>query len=98
MFEAPVESIGRLRVVVYGRVQGVGFRYFAQREATALRLSGYARNNSDGTVEVVAEGLRSDLERLLCRLRAGPRSANVLDVAVEWQPASDRYRSFGIRL
>src|SRR5271165_4492565 len=67
----------QLRVIVHGAVQGVGFRYFSRREALRLGLSGYARNQSDGTVEVVVEGDRSDLEAYVARLRRGPAEAEV---------------------
>jgi acylphosphatase len=69
------------RFVVSGRVQGVGFRYFTLREARALGLSGFVRNQPDGTVEVVAEGAAELLATLADRLRDGPAFAEV--VAVE---------------
>ena len=90
-------STGRLRAVVLGRVQGVGFRYFTRREAAALGLGGYVRNQWDGTVEVVAEGSREALERALARLRVGPRSAYVQEVSVEWQAATGEFRFFNVR-
>ena len=64
--------------VVSGRVQGVGFRYFVQKEATRLALSGYAKNLADGSVEVLAIGSQLDeLEGLLWR---GPAWAEVRHV------------------
>lgn len=63
--------------VVEGRVQGVGYRYFVQREADRLGLTGYARNLSDGRVEVVADGATADLHALETALRQGPRQASV---------------------
>lgn len=63
---------------VYGRVQGVGFRYSTQYEANRLGLTGYARNLDDGSVEVVACGENEKVEQLLAWLKAGgPRSARV---------------------
>jgi len=91
------EEFERFRAIVRGRVQGVGFRYFTQREASALGLTGYVRNRWDGTVEVVAEGPRQALERLLARLRLGPRSAYVEEVSVEWGEARGEYGFFHIR-
>jgi len=91
------EELERLRAIVYGRVQGVGFRYFTQREASALGLTGYVRNRWDGTVEVVAEGPRQALERLVARLRIGPRSAYVRDVSLEWGEATGEFRYFNVR-
>jgi len=69
-----------LRFVVRGRVQGVGFRWFVEREAHLLALSGWVRNNADGSVEVLAQGTRDQLLGLRSRLRQGPRAARVDDV------------------
>ena len=68
------------RYIVRGRVQGVGFRWFVEREAHILGISGWVRNNSDGSVEVLAQGTRDQLLGLRSRLRQGPRAARVDDV------------------
>jgi acylphosphatase len=68
------------RFVVRGRVQGVGFRWFVEREAHILGIAGWVRNNSDGSVEVLAQGTRDPLLSLRSRLREGPRAARVDDV------------------
>ena len=68
------------RFVVRGRVQGVGFRWFVEREAHILGISGWVRNNADGSVEVLAQGSREQLLGLRLRLRQGPRAARVDDV------------------
>lgn len=68
------------RFLVSGRVQGVGYRYFVMREASALGVVGYARNQADGTVEVVAEAAREALRSLEERLREGPSFSEVADV------------------
>ena len=65
------------RYVVSGRVQGVGFRFFVEREAHMLGIAGWVRNNFDGTVEVLAMGTREQLMGLRSRLREGPRAARV---------------------
>jgi acylphosphatase len=65
------------RYVVRGRVQGVGFRFFVEREAHVLGIAGWVRNNPDGTVEVLAMGTPEQLMGLRGRLRAGPRAARV---------------------
>jgi len=91
------EKQERLQAVVHGRVQGVGFRYFVQREASALGLGGYVRNQWDGSVEVVAEGPRQSLERLLARLWSGPRSAYVQEINATWGAASGEFRFFNVR-
>jgi acylphosphatase len=88
----------RLRAYVHGRVQGVGFRFFVQDHAAVLKLTGYTRNLPDGrTVEVVAEGERPALERLLDALRRGPPGAYVERVDAGWEPATGEFRAFGIR-
>ena len=71
------------RYVVQGRVQGVGYRYFVLRHAEELGLAGYAKNQADGTVEVVAEGADSALQKLEERLHEGPSFAHVSRVERE---------------
>ena len=65
------------RFIVRGRVQGVGFRWFVEREAHILQIAGWVRNNADGSVEVQAQGTRDQLMGLRSRLREGPRAARV---------------------
>jgi acylphosphatase len=77
--EKPVEA---RRFVVRGRVQGVGFRWFVEREAHLLGIAGWVRNNHDGSVEILAQGTRDQLSGLHSRLREGPRAARVDAVEV----------------
>ncbi|MGB8030000.1 MAG: acylphosphatase [Terracidiphilus sp.] len=63
--------------LIQGRVQGVGFRWFVQREAGELELRGWVRNTEDGEVEVVAAGEAGNLDELRVSLRRGPRGARV---------------------
>ena len=65
------------RYLVHGRVQGVGYRYFASTEAEALGVSGFARNLPDGRVEVVAEAADAVLDQFEDRLREGPAFSTV---------------------
>jgi acylphosphatase len=75
------------KFVVRGRVQGVGFRWFVEREARTLGISGWVRNNSDGSVEVLASGTQEQLFGLRSRLQQGPRAARVDNVEeAEAQP------------
>ncbi len=92
------ESMARTRLValVRGRVQGVGYRVFAFREARLLELDGFVSNEPDGTVRVVAEGTRRDLESLLERLAEGPPAALVDRVVERWEPARDPGTGFRI--
>jgi len=89
--------VERLRAIVSGRVQGVNFRAYTQREAMRLNLRGYALNRSDGSVEVVAEGERGALEKLLVWLYRGSPSARVEQVKPRWEKASGEYAHFEVR-
>ena len=83
------------RGFIRGRVQGVGFRYFAQRAADELGLHGYARNLDDGRVEVYAVGPEDRLSKLAGMLLTGPRWADVRGVD-EQESEVRSYRSFEI--
>jgi acylphosphatase len=71
------KAVEARRFLVRGRVQGVGFRWFVEREAHTLGIAGWVRNNADGGVEVLAQGTRDQLSGLRSRLRLGPRAARV---------------------
>ncbi|MFZ0772962.1 MAG: acylphosphatase [Candidatus Sulfotelmatobacter sp.] len=93
---AAEKAIEARRFVVRGRVQGVGFRWFVEREAHILGIAGWVRNNHDGSVEVLAQGTRDQLLGLRSRLREGPRAARVDGVEEsEVRPAA-RISSFRI--
>lgn len=87
----------RLEAIVSGRVQGVNFRFYTIREAVPLGLKGYVRNLRSGQVEVVAEGERADLEKLLAFLRRGPSHSRVDGVDVQWGEPQGDLQSFGVR-
>ena len=83
-------SDARARVVVSGRVQGVFFRAETRDRARSLDLTGWVRNNADGTVEAVFEGDRERIESMLDWCRRGPSLAEVRDVRVDWeQPCNE---------
>ena len=86
----------RLHAIVHGDVQGVGFRYFVQRTAAQLGLSGWVRNNDDGTVELVAEGARDKLEELRRAVERGPRMAHVDRADVQWSSATGGLHGFDL--
>lgn len=91
------DVVERLEATVRGRVQGVGFRWFVALEAQRLALGGWVRNAADGSVQVVAEGTRADLERLAERLAIGPTDAHVIDLSLRWLPAAGAPTPFEIR-
>jgi acylphosphatase len=79
------------RYFVSGIVQGVGFRFFVQREAAKLRVAGYARNLLDGRVEVLATGSRAQLDAMKKALERGPRFSSVSSVREEEAQPSPKY-------
>jgi acylphosphatase len=87
----------RLEANIRGRVQGVSFRYYTQVEASRLDLTGWVRNERDGSVSVVAEGTETDLELFLTFLKNGPRSAHVEQVSNSWSEAVMEFKDFSIR-
>ncbi len=89
--------MARLEARIKGRVQGVGFRYYAITHAQRLGLTGWVSNEQDGSVQCVAEGPREDLETFLEEMKEGPASAIVEYVAEDWLAYSGNWGSFGIR-
>lgn len=87
----------RLVIRVYGRVQGVFFRHTARLHAEEFGLTGWARNESDGSVTIVAEGEKEFLDKLLEWCRKGPPLARVDDVEVEWKEATGEFNRFEIQ-
>jgi acylphosphatase len=87
----------RLDATAFGRVQGVGFRFFVMGVASGLDVDGWVANGADGSVRCVAEGDRRELERLLAALNAGPPGARVDRVAVQWGSATGVFEGFGLR-
>lgn len=92
----PQPEILARRFLVRGRVQGVGFRWFVEREAHILGISGWVRNNPDSSVEVFAMGTRDQLAGLSSRLHQGPRAARVDDVQESEAPPTPGLRNFRI--
>lgn len=87
----------QLFVIITGRVQGVGFRNFTQLNAKQIGINGYAKNLPNGTVEVVAEGDKSQLDALVALLKKGPRYARVDSIEINERPFTGEYKTFGIR-
>lgn len=87
----------RAMVRISGRVQGVSFRYFTQRTARALGLTGWVRNLPDGTVEALFEGERERIEQALAACRQGPSAAEVDELSVEWDAMAKEFIDFTVR-
>jgi acylphosphatase len=84
------------RFVISGRVQGVGFRWFAEEVATREGVTGWVRNLADGTVEAWVEGESESVARVERALRSGPRGARVETVQVGTELPTRIYREFSI--
>ena len=87
----------RVHVIVRGRVQGVGYRWFAVHRARQRGVTGWVRNLRDGTVEAELEGASSSLDALLADLREGPAGSAVSSVDVDWSDQGHGHTRFEIR-
>jgi acylphosphatase len=91
-------DMAHFSAAVYGRVQGVYFRYFVRNEARKLGLTGYVRNLASGdAIEVQAEGEKLQLDKLLVQLKTGPPEAWVKKVEIDWSDYSGQFDGFRIR-
>jgi acylphosphatase len=87
----------RIHIWVRGRVQGVGFRAFAQQAGMVLGLNGWVRNMGYDKVEAVAEGSREKLEKFAIAIKKGPRAGNVEEVKIEWEPVRGERDGFNVK-
>jgi acylphosphatase len=90
-------SLARVRCLVHGRVQGVYFRAATRQQAHGLGLTGWVRNCSDGTVEVLAEGEQTSLQHLVEWCHHGPPGARVTRLEVHWDEPAGHLEPFEIR-
>ncbi len=89
----------RLHAIFHGYVQGVGFRYTAERISRKFSVTGYVRNQIDGTVELMAEGDEKELESFLQAIRFSPLGPNILEVQADWaQSATGQWHNFTIKI
>ena len=92
-----VKEIFNYHIIVSGRVQGVGFRYFTKKMADELSIYGWVKNMGDGTVEITAEGAEQLLEDFLKFIKRGPSFSRVKDTRVSKIRLSDyKYSDFKI--
>ena len=90
------EDYQEIHALIRGRVQGVGYRFFAERCAEKHSIRGWVRNLPNNDVEVVAQGTKEQLEQFMSLLWQGPRSALVDDIDLEWRLPSKKYDFFSI--
>lgn len=86
----------RIQLIVRGRVQGVYFRASAQREARQLGLTGWVKNRSDGSVEMVVEGEEDQVKDFLAWSQTGPSTARVDAVETRWRSYTGEFSGFRI--
>lgn len=89
-------KLKRVRVTVYGRVQGVGFRHVAVREARRWGVSGWVANRPDGTVELEIQGSPDAVEAMLGWCGRGPATAFVREVKVDERPPREDMEGFTV--
>ena len=92
-----VEGLKAVHILISGRVQGVGFRWFAEKRASELAVTGYVRNLPEGDVEVLAQADDQTLESFCRELRQGPRFAEVDEFSMKPVPVDVSLQGFGVR-
>ena len=91
-------ELTHVSATVYGRVQGVNFRYFVRNAARTLGLKGYVCNLASGdAVEIQAEGEKRQLDNLIEQLKTGPPGSLVKSIGIEWSDYSGQFTDFSIR-
>ncbi len=90
-------AIKRVRVIIEGLVQGVGFRYFVQRKAFSLGITGWVRNRADGRVEALFEGEENAVDIMLGEVKKGPSMSRVSNVRIFLEQPSKEFENFYIK-
>ena len=85
-----------IKIIVYGIVQGVGFRMFILNEAKKIGVKGYVKNNPDGTVEIIAQGTSEQLEMIIDAAKKGPLYSRVDKINIDDIDLSETYDEFYI--
>ena len=93
----PAIENARARLKIIGRVQGVYYRASTVQQAQNLRLTGWVMNCRDGSVEVVTEGAKAQIEELIAWCRQGPTGARVTEIDVRWETPENTFHGFVIR-
>ena len=84
-------------MIAHGRVQGVGFRFFAREQASVYGVTGWVKNLYDGTVEIHAEGEKDVLKGFIERIKRGPIFGLVSELSVDWIESTGKYTNFSIQ-
>ncbi|WP_053361576.1 acylphosphatase [Bacillus sp. FJAT-27251] len=87
----------QLQIVVTGKVQGVGYRYYAQMMAVQHGITGWVRNRPDGSVEMLTSGTKENLDLFLKEIRSGSPFSSVDEMRIEEKQHKERYNSFTIK-
>jgi acylphosphatase len=87
----------RVHITIYGRVQGVGFRFNTKIKSLMNNIQGWVKNNPDKTVEIIAEGEKENLKKLISFCNKGPFMARVEDIKVEWLKYQEEFTTFSIK-
>jgi len=87
----------QLRIIVSGKVQGVGYRYFSQMKAVQYGIKGWVKNLPDGSVEIIALGTNDQLEPFLEELRNGNPFSKINDMEITEMDPIDHFQSFTIK-
>ena len=90
-------DIEKIKICIFGKVQGVFFRAFIKEKADFLRIKGYSRNISNGSVEVVAQGNNENLKKFINFLKKGPKSAKIEKIKVSHETNKKIYNNFIIK-
>lgn len=92
-----IQNLRRIHLLISGRVQGVGFRYYTLDCAIKMEVTGWVRNVFGGEVEILAEGNQDRLEAFLLLIKKGPPSSHVTNVKERWNAGTGEFTNFRIR-
>lgn len=87
----------QVKIIASGLVQGVNFRYYTSKMARELGIVGWVKNLDGGNLEIIAQGERENLEKLIKWCQTGPQFAQVKDINIQWQKPDKEFKDFEIR-
>lgn len=91
------DKMARAHLFIYGRAQGIGFRFSTSRKAHRLGIFGWVRNLPDGRLEAIFEGEKGKIEEIVQWAKTGPIGARVDNVEIEWQKYTGEFANFEIK-